>query len=53
MSWRGDADSGADRKMPVGGGQGGAKRKGGGELVVQMGFCDVDSPPSSSTMMTV
>jgi len=29
------------------------KRKGGGESVVRMGFRDVDSPPSSSTMMTV
>jgi len=29
------------------------KRKGGGGLVVPMGFRDVDSPPSSSTMMTV
>ena len=29
------------------------KRKGGGGLVVRIGFRDVDSPPSSSTMMTV
>ena len=42
--WTGDAGRGSAGRW---------KRKAGGELVVRLWFCDVDSRPSSSTMMTV